>query len=300
MVKHTEEAFVEANGIQLCYDTFGNESNVPLLLIMGLGAQMISWPDEFCAQLAERGFWVIRFDNRDIGKSTSFDEAGVPNVMGVMMAAMQGQSSPVPYLLQDMANDAVGLLDALAIKKAHIVGASMGGMIVQELLIQHADRILTATSIMSTTGDPSLPQAKPEAATILMSPAPAERDKYLDHSVGTWRVLSGDAFPFHEAEVRASAARAYDRGLNPAGMARQLAAIYASGSRREGLKKVDVPTLVIHGDIDPLVPVEGGKDTAVQIPNAELLIVEGMGHNLPLEAWAQIIEAITKHTEKAE
>lgn len=298
MVTHTEEAFVEANGIRLCYDTFGSSSNPPLVLIMGLGAQMISWPDGFCAQLAEQGFWVIRFDNRDIGRSTRFDEAGVPNVMAVIMAAMQGQSAPVPYLLKDLAKDSVGFLDALGIAKAHIVGASMGGMITQEILIHYPERVLTATSIMSTTGDLSLPQAKPEVAAILMTPAPLERDKYIDHSVGTWRILSGDVFPYHEAEVRQNVARAYDRGLSPAGMARQLAAIYASGSRRAGLQQVNVPTLVIHGDIDPLVPVAGGKDTAVHIPNAKLMIIEGMGHSLPLEAWPQIINGIANHAKQ--
>ncbi len=298
MVQHTAEAFAEANGIQLCYDTFGDEHHPPLLLIMGLGGQMIGWPDEFCANLVEQGFWVIRFDNRDIGRSTRFDEAGVPNVMKIMMAAGQGQSPSVPYLLRDMAKDCVGLFDALGIKKAHIVGASMGGMITQELLIHHPDRILTATSIMSTTGDPSLPQPTPEAMTALMTPVPQERDKYLDHSVGTWRILSGDVFPFHEAEVRESAARAYDRGLNPAGMARQMAAIFASGSRREPLKQVKVPTLVIHGEADPLVPLAAGEDTAVHIPNAELLIIEGMGHGLPIETWPQIIEGIANHARQ--
>lgn len=300
MVNHTEEAFLEANGIQLCYDTFGNKSNPPLLLIMGLGSQMISWPDEFCAQLAQQGFWVIRFDNRDIGRSTRFDEAGVPNVLEVMMAVGQGVTPSVPYLLKDLAEDTVGLLDALGIDKAHIVGASMGGMILQEVLIRHPERVLSATSIMSTTGDPSLPQATPEAAEILTSPAPQERDEYIDHAVGTWRILSGNVFSFKEAEVRERAARVYDRGLSPAGTARQLAAIYASGSRREALKQVTTPTLVIHGDIDPLIPVAGGKDTAAHIPNAELMIIEGMGHSLPTEVWPRIIEAIVSHAKAAD
>ncbi|MAT99879.1 MAG: alpha/beta hydrolase [Anaerolineaceae bacterium] len=298
MVQHTEEKFVEANGIQLCYDTFGAERNPSLLLIMGLGSQMISWPDEFCAQLAQQGFWVIRFDNRDIGRSTRLDEADVPNVLAVMMSVGMGAAPSVPYLLKDMAQDTVGLLDALDIEKAHVVGASMGGMILQELLIRHPERVLTATSIMSTTSDPSLPQPKPEAMAILTTPAPIERDKYLDHAVGIWRVLHGDVFPIREEEIRTIAGRAYDRGLSPAGTARQMAAIFASGSRREGLKDVKVPTLVIHGDIDPLVPVEGGKDTAVHIPNAELMIIEGMGHSLPLEVWPRIIKAIANHAKQ--
>lgn len=298
MTTHTEEAFVTANGLQLCYDTFGNENDPPLLLIMGLGVQMVAWPDEFCAQLAQKGFWVIRFDNRDVGKSTSLDEAGIPNVMEVMMAAMQGQTPSAPYLLKDMAQDAVGLLDALGIEKAHVVGASMGGMIVQELLIHSPERIFTATSIMSTTGDPSLPQATPEALNVLMTPAPMQRDKYLDNSLTVWQVLNGDAFPLRETAVREHAALAFDRGLNPAGTARQMAAIFASGSRREPLKQVQVPTLVIHGDADPLVPLAAGKDTAVHIPNAELLIIEGMGHGLPIETWPQIIEGIANHARQ--
>lgn len=298
MVQHTEEKFVEANGIQLCYDTFGDENNLPLLLIMGLGSQMISWPDEFCAQLAQQGFWVIRFDNRDIGRSTRLDEAGVPDVLEVMMSVGMGAAPSVPYLLKDMAKDTVRLLDALEIDKAHVVGASMGGMILQELLIHYPERVLTATSIMSTTGDPSLPQPKPEAMAILTTPAPTERDKYLDHAVAIWRVLNGNVFPVKEDEVRANAARGYDRGLSPAGTARQMAAIFASGSRREGLKQVQVPVLVIHGDIDPLVPVAGGEDTAVHIPNAKLMIIEGMGHSLPLDVWPRIIEAISNHVHQ--
>ncbi len=295
MINHSEEAFVQANGIQLCYDTFGSKNDPPMLLIMGLGVQMVAWPDEFCAQLAQKGFWVIRFDNRDVGKSTSLDEAGIPNVMEVMMAAMQGQTPSAPYLLKDMAQDAVGLLDALGIEKAHVVGASMGGMIVQELLIHSPERISTATSIMSTTGDPSLPQATPEALNVLMTPAPMQRDKYLDNSLTVWQVLNGDVFPLRETAVREHAALAFDRGLNPAGTARQMAAIFASGSRREPLKQVQVPTLVIHGDADPLVPLAAGEDTAVHIPNAELLIIEGMGHGLPLETWPQVVGAIVNH-----
>ena len=299
MTNHTEEAFVTANGIQICYDTFGNENDPPLLLIMGLGVQMIAWHEEFCEQLAQQGFWVIRFDNRDIGKSTRFDEAGIPNVMAVMMAAMQGQTVATPYLLKDMAQDSVELLDALGIEKAHVVGASMGGMIVQEILIRHPERVLTATSIMSTTGDPSLPPATPDALNVLMSPAPLERDSYLDNSVVVWQVLNGDGFPLRETAVRENAARAFDRGLNPAGTARQMAAIFASGSRREPLKQVKVPTLVIHGAADPLVPLAAGEDTAAHIPDAELLVIEKMGHGLPIETWPEVIGAIVKHAKSA-
>ena len=297
MTNHTEEAFVTANGIQLCYDTFGNENDPPLLLIMGLGVQMIAWHEEFCEQLAQQGFWVIRFDNRDIGKSTRFDEAGIPNVMAVMIAAMQGETVDTPYLLKDMAQDSVELLDALGIEKAHVVGASMGGMIVQEILIRHPERVLTATSIMSTTGDPSLPPATPDALNVLMSPAPMERDSYLDNSVVVWQVLNGDGYQLRETAVRENAARAFDRGLNPAGTARQMAAIFASGSRREPLKQVKVPTLVIHGAADPLVPLAAGEDTAAHIPDAELLVIEKMGHGLPIETWPEVIGAIVKHAK---
>lgn len=295
-VPHSDPASVEANGIEIVYDTFGEASAAPpMLLIMGLGAQMIAWDEEFCAALAARGYWVIRFDNRDVGLSTRFDEAGVPDIPALMQAAAQGEAIQAPYTLRDMADDAVGLLDALGIESAHVVGISMGGGIAQEMTIHHPDRVRTLTSIMSSTGDPQLPPPKPEAAAILVTPAPTDRAGYIESSIKTWRVLSGPGYPLDEDRTRERAGRSFDRGLSPDGTARQLAAIMASGSHKEALKSVQVPTLVIHGDADPLVPVEGGIDTADSIPGAELMIIEGMGHSLPPEVAPQVIEAIARH-----
>ena len=293
--QRTPPAFARANGLDLCYDTFGDPQAQPLLLIMGLGAQMIVWDDEFCALLAGRGYRVIRFDNRDIGLSTRLGDAGVPDVAAGMMAAMQGQPVSAPYLLRDMAADAIGLLDARGIGSAHVVGASMGGAIAQTLAIEHPQRLRTLTSIMATTGAPGLPPPKPEAMAVLFKPTPLEQAAYFESYVQTWKVLRGPGFPLDEARDLDRAGQNFARGLNPAGVARQLMAILASGSRREALRSVSVPTLVIHGKADPLVPVECGIDTARAVPGAELLLIEGMGHALPIPAWPQIIEAIARH-----
>jgi pimeloyl-ACP methyl ester carboxylesterase len=253
--------------------------------------QMIGWDEEFYMALATRGYWVIRFDNRDVGLSTRFNEAGVPNIL----ALMQGEAIQTPYSLGDMADDTVGLLDALEIDSAHVVGVSMGGMIAQMITIHHPDRVRTLTSIMSSTGDPGLPPPKPEAAAILVTPVSTDRASYIEQTVLTWRVLNGPVLPFDEERTRERAGRFFDRGLSPVGVARQLAAILASGSRKEALKTVTTPTLVVHGDADPLVPVEGGIDTADTIPGAELMIIEGMGHDLPPSVAPQVIEAIVRH-----
>lgn len=294
-VPHGDPASVEANGVEIVYDTFGEPSASPMLLVMGLGQQMIFWDEEFCIQLAAQGYWVIRFDNRDIGLSTKFDEAGVPDVLALMQAAAQGEAVQAPYLLRDMADDAVGLLDALGIESAHVVGVSMGGMIAQEMTIHYPDRVRTLISIMSSTGNPDLPPPTPEAMAILVTPAPTDRAGYIEHSVETWRVLNGPVIPLDEDLTRERAGQSFDRGLSPEGTARQLAAILASGSRKKALQSVTIPTLVIHGDADPLVPVEGGIDTADSIPGAELMIIEGMGHDLPPAVAPQVIEAIVRH-----
>jgi pimeloyl-ACP methyl ester carboxylesterase len=262
-----------------------------MLLVAGLGMQMIGWDEELCEQLAAQGYWVVRYDNRDVGRSTHFDQAGVPNIL----ALMQGGKVDVPYKLIDMAKDAVGLLDALEIEKAHIVGVSMGGMIVQTIALHFPERVLSMTSIMSTTGDPTLPQARPEVQMILVTPAPAEREAYLDYQVGVNRTLNGPEFPLDEARTRKHAAQAFERGLNPAGFGRQLAAIIASGSRKEALASLRVPTLVIHGSGDPLIPVPGGYATAEAIPGAKLEIIPGMGHALPQEVWPRVIALISEH-----
>ena len=288
-------ARARANGIELCYDTFGDASAPPLLLIMGLASQMIAWPDEFCAALAARGYRVIRFDNRDIGLSTSFDSAGVPNIGAAMVAAMQGKPVDAPYRLSDMGADAFGLLDALGIESAHVVGASMGGAIAQTMAIDRPQRLRTLTSIMATTGAPGLPPPTPEAMAVLLKPPATALEDYVASYAQTWKVLRAGSFPEDEALDRARAERLHARGLNPAGVARQLAAILASGSRKPALAAVRVPTLVIHGDADPLVPLGCGVDTAESIPGARLVVVEGMGHALPIIHWRRIIDAIAAH-----
>jgi len=295
LAQRTAPAFANANGIELCYDTFGDPQAPPLVLIMGLAAQMIAWDDEFCSALAGRGYRVIRFDNRDIGLSTRFDGAGLPDVAAAFMAAMQGRPVTAPYLLSDMAADVVGLMDALSIGSAHVVGASMGGAIAQTLAIEHPQRLRSLTSIMATSGAADLPPPRPEALAVLFKPTPLEQAAYFESYVQTWKVLRGPGFPLDEARDLDRAGQNFARGLNPAGVARQLMAILASGSRREALRSVSVPTLVIHGKADPLVPVECGIDTARAVPGAELLLIEGMGHALPIPAWPQIIEAIARH-----
>jgi pimeloyl-ACP methyl ester carboxylesterase len=294
-VPHSEPASVKVNDIEIVYDAFGDPGSPPILLIMGLGAQMIAWDEEFCVQLAAQGYWVIRFDNRDVGLSTKLDEAGVPDALEMMQAQAQGKAIQAPYTLREMADDAIGLLDALEIESAHIVGASMGGMIAQTVAIHYPERVSTLTSIMSTTGDPKLPPPKQEAMAVLVVPTPTDRESCIERSIQDQRVLSGPGYQFDEARARRHAERAFDRGVNPAGVARQLAAILASGSRKEALRSVSVPTLVIHGDADPLIPVEGGIDTANSVPGAELLIIEGMGHDLPPAVWPQVIETIAHH-----
>jgi pimeloyl-ACP methyl ester carboxylesterase len=299
-VPHSEPAVAKANGLEIVYDTFGEASDPPMLFIMGLGQPMIAWDEEFCAAFAAQGYWVIRFDNRDVGLSTQFDGTGVPDLPALMQAVAQGQAAQVPYTLRDMAEDAVGLLDALGIESAHVVGASLGGMIAQEMAIHSPDRVRTLTSIMSTTGAPDLPPSKPEAMAVLLAPPPMDRAGYLEYSVQTWRVLNGPVLPLDEDFVRARAERTFDRGLRPAGTARQLAAVLTSPSRREALRSLQVPTLVIHGDADPLVPVEAGIDTAEAIPGAQLMVVEGMGHNIPVVVAPRIVGAIARHAASVE
>jgi pimeloyl-ACP methyl ester carboxylesterase len=293
-------ARVRANGIEIEYDSFGSASGRPLLLIMGLGGQMIMWDEGFCEALAERGHYVVRFDNRDVGLSTRFGHAGLPNVMELMMQAASGQAPSVPYTLDDMADDAAGLLDALGLESAHVCGASMGGMIAQTVAIRHGGRLRSLVSIMSSTGDASLPQARPEAMAVLMTPPPSDRAGSLDAAVRTWRTIGSPGFPFDEAKIRERAGRLYDRAFYPEGTARQLAAIVAHGSRAQKLRDVSVPTLVIHGADDPLVPLAGGQHTAESIPGAELLVIAGMGHDLPEGAWPTLVGAISEHTAKAE
>ncbi len=289
----------KANDIQLEYDTFGDISSPPLVLIMGLGVQMIMWDEEFCRQLAQKGHYVIRFDNRDIGLSTKFDDAGAPDVMKALSALMQGKKVDAPYSLDDMADDTVGLMDALGIDTAHVCGASMGGMIAQTIAIRHPARVRSLTSIMSTTGALDLPQPKPEIMAFLLTPPPQEREANIEHGLKLWRTIGSPGFPPDEERIRRMAALSYDRCFHPEGVARQIMAVWAQGDRTPALKSVTTPTLVIHGAADPLLLVECGEATARAVPGSSLLVIEGMGHDLPVGAWPQIIDAIAAHTSKA-
>jgi pimeloyl-ACP methyl ester carboxylesterase len=297
-VPHSNQAFAEANGIQVAYDTFGNPGAPPLLFIMGLGGQLVNWHEEFCAQVATRGYRVIRFDNRDVGLSTKFDEAGVPDIPELTRAQERGEEVQTPYTLRDMANDAIGLLDALQIDSAHVLGTSMGGRIAHMMAIHHPQRVRTLTSIMASMGEPGFPPPKPEALSILLMPAPTDRVGYIENTVQTSHVLNGPWFPIDEQRIRERAEQAFDRGIYPGGVTRQFAALMAAGSSKNALKSLRVPTLVIHGSEDPLIPVECAVETAHTIPGAKLLIIKGMGHALAdiPQIWPQVIDAVARHT----
>jgi pimeloyl-ACP methyl ester carboxylesterase len=271
-----------ANGIELEYDTFGSSEDPAVLLISGLGAQMVTFHPEFCAAIVDRGYFVVRFDNRDVGLSTKVPEGG--------------------YSLADMADDAAGLLDALAIDAAHVVGVSMGGMIAQMVAIRHPRRVRSLTSIMSTTGAPDVGGATPEAMARLTVAPGSTREERVASSIESSRVIWGDTpqFPFDEELARWRAETTVDRAFYPEGTGRQMLAIRATGDRTAQLRELDVPALVIHGTLDPLVGVSGGERTAALIPGAELLLIEGMGHDLPPVHWPQIIEAVTAMAGKVE
>ena len=283
-----------ANGIELEYETFGGPSAQPLLLIMGLGAQLLSWDEGFCAQLADRGFQAIRYDNRDCGLSTWMTDAGHPDVA----AALSGNAQPA-YELDDLAADAAALLDALNIRAAHIVGASMGGFIAQLVAINHPDRVLSLTSIMSGPGGSDMVPPTPEGAAVLMASPPETRAERIEQSMSFRRVLLGSGDPFDETFERARSTRAIDRAYNPMGVGRQLVAVLAAQSRVERLKQVRVPTLVIHGLDDVLVPVENGRRVAEAVPGARLIELEGMGHDLPKRVWPQVADAIGELAKRA-
>jgi pimeloyl-ACP methyl ester carboxylesterase len=292
-------ARARCNGIELEYEVAGNPADPPVLLIMGLGAQLVVWDDEFVLGLARRGHFVVRYDNRDVGLSTRFEGSPAPAIPELLAKRAAGESVAVPYRLDDMADDAAALLDHLEIAAAHVVGASMGGMIAQVLALRHPRRVRTLVSIMSSTGNPELPPAKPEAMARLMIPAPPARADYIEHMLASQRVLSGSGFPLDAEATRALAGRLFDRAYYPAGVARQIAAILAAESRAEALASVRAPTLVIHGLEDPLVPVDAGVDTHESIAGSELLLIDGLGHNLPRSVWPTLIDAIQKHVSLA-
>jgi pimeloyl-ACP methyl ester carboxylesterase len=283
---------VKAGIVELEYEEFGDSHAPALILVMGLGAQLIDWPEQFCRRLADRGFRVIRYDNRDSGLSTALDDLPVPDLGSVLA----GLASP-PYTLSDLAGDTVGLLDELGIQRAHVVGASMGGMIVQTLAIEHPERLLSVTSIMSTTGNPAVGQASPEAITALTTPPPTERGEAIEYMVRLLRLIGSAEVP--DAELRARATAGIDRARHPAGVARQMAAIVGAPERTEALGDVRTPTVVVHGEVDPLVDVSGGRATAEAIPGAELVTVPVMAHDLPPSAWDTIIDAVARTAARA-
>jgi pimeloyl-ACP methyl ester carboxylesterase len=285
----------QSNGIEIEYESFGREGDPVVLLVMGLGAQLTLWPEALCEKLAAKGYRVIRYDNRDIGLSTKLEAAGVPE----MAEIFSGAAKPA-YTLEDMAADGAGLLDALGIERAHIVGASMGGMIAQLIAANHPAKTLSLTSIMSTTGNPAVPPATPEAMAALTTrlPPDASIEAMIDNSVKTLTIIGSPAHDYDTPEERARIKRGIERSLYPAGFARQMAAIVANGDRREKLKGVTAPTSVIHGEVDPLVNLEGGKDTAASIAGAELIVIPGMGHDLPPFVLDQVADAIAKTAER--
>ncbi|HXW20185.1 MAG TPA: alpha/beta hydrolase [Roseiarcus sp.] len=291
-----------ANGIDIFYDEIGDKKAPALLLIMGFATQLIGWPDPFCGRLADRGFHVIRFDNRDIGLSTKIENAPRVDLLAAFANAVAGRPVAAPYNLADMAKDALGLIDALGLDKAHVVGASMGGMIAQIIAAKHGGRVRSLTSIMSTSGDPKLEPPRPEAGAALTASRPPRDDREASIQFGAngWRVIGSPSYPTPEAELRTEVARAYDRSNYFAGLPRQLAAVLATGSRVELLKTIRVPTLVLHGADDPLIPVAGGKDTARHIPGAKLKIIPGWGHDLPTALIPTLVEAIATHCEGAD
>jgi pimeloyl-ACP methyl ester carboxylesterase len=281
MPELSEERLAPANGIELAYQEVGDPDGEPLILVMGLATQMIAWPDELCLLLAERGFRVIRFDNRDVGHSTKLDAAGVPGRLDLFL----GRRARAAYLLSDMAADTVGLMDHLGIESAHVVGISMGGMIGQTLAIEHRERIRSLVSMHSTTGSRRVGQPTLKVFALMLAEAPRDRDAFIERIRRTYELIGSPAYPTDEERLRDVAEASWERGHHPRGVLRQLHAISASGDRTAALRKLDLPTTVIHGTRDTLIRQSGGRATARAIPNARLRIVEGMGHDLPRELW---------------
>jgi pimeloyl-ACP methyl ester carboxylesterase len=290
------ERTASVNGIEIVYEAFGEESDPVMLMVMGLGIQMLGWDEEFCRMLATRGFRVVRYDNRDVGRSTRIEGGPRPD----WMALAAGDPSSATYTLSEMADDAVGLLDHLGAETAHMVGASQGGMIAQVVAIREPERVLSLTSIMSTTGNREVGQPHPEGLEALFSPPAPNPEAMADWAVSNWRTIGSPGFPLDEEAIRRRSIESFERGYNPDGVARQLAAVIASPDRTEELGKLRMPTLVIHGADDVLIDVSGGKATAGAIPGAKLIVIPGMGHDLPRALWPQFVDEIVANAERAE
>lgn len=290
-----------SNGINLEYETFGDRGAPPLVLIMGLGAQLVLWPDDFCKALAEAGYYVLRFDNRDIGLSTKLEQPRAPRLFRAALASRFGFKVRAPYTLDDMAHDTVGLLDALELPRAHVVGASMGGMIAQILAAKFPQRVDSLTLVMSSSGNPRLPQARLDLQLRLVRrPAAGDREAIIRHSMELWRLIGSPQYPPDDHVLRAKVERSYDRSSYRHGLARQTLAIIASGSRVPLLRRIEAPTLVIHGAEDPLVPVAAGHDLASHIPGARLSVIPGMGHDLPPALLPTFTQLIVQHARQVE
>jgi len=291
----TEERLVPANGIEIAYQEIGDPNGEPLLLVMGLGTQMLAWDDEFCAMLAERGFRVVRFDNRDIGHSTMLNEAGAPRRADLFL----GRRATAAYTLSDMVADTTGLMDHLGIESAHVVGASMGGMIGQTLAIERPERVRSLVSMMSTTGSRRVGTPTMKAFALLFAQAPRSRQGYVEQVVKTFKVIGSPGFPMDEDRLREVAGAMYDRSHRPAGVLRQIHAISASGNRTTALGRLRLPVTVLHGTRDQLIRPSGGRATARAIPGARLCLIEGMGHDLPRELWPTFAEEIAATAARA-
>jgi pimeloyl-ACP methyl ester carboxylesterase len=289
-----EEFCDVGGGVTLCYETFGDSDDAPILLIMGLATQMIAWHEDFCDQLAERGFYVVRFDNRDIGRSTHFDFRP-PSVKQMITRRLR----PEQYSLSDMAEDTANLLGQLEISPAHVVGASMGGMIGQMLAAEHPEAVRSLTSLMSTTGSRWHGQPALSVYRYLLRPPPRDREGYIERSAQVFGLVGSTGFDRDEQYIRERAGRSYDRGYDVRAGGRQLGAIIASGDRTEILRRIKAPTLVIHGTVDKMIRPSGGRATAKAIPDARLMMIEGMGHDLPRGVWPRLIDAISEHARAA-
>ncbi|WP_183093817.1 alpha/beta fold hydrolase [Nocardioides stalactiti] len=290
-----QPTLVDAGTVTIAYETFGSADDPAIVLVMGIGSQMIVWPDAFCQEIAEAGFHVVRFDNRDIGLSTHLHDAGTPD----LMALLGGQQTDVPYVLADMAADTLGLLDALGLERVHLVGLSMGGMIAQQFALDHPQRLISLTSVMSTPAA-NVGKPTPEAQTALLSPAPRSQEDAGRHTIEIYRAIGSTAYPHDEEWLRSIGEESYRRASDPAGFVRQLAALLVSPDRRPGLRDLMVPTLVLHGDVDPLITLEGGEETAAAVPGSRLVVYPGMGHDLPRELWPALVGEITDHACRAE
>ncbi len=291
-----DERYCDVGGVTLCYETFGQPGRPAVLLVMGLGTQMIAWHEDFCRGLADRGFFVIRYDNRDVGRSTRFDDVPPPT----RSELVRRRPRNVAYDLGDMAADGIGLLDHLDIDAAHVVGASMGGMIAQTIAARHPERVLSLVSIMSTTGSLMVGQASFRLWPYLLRRPPMDRQGFIESMVLLFGAIGSAGFDRDESELREHAGRSFDRGLSPAGTERQMAAILRSGNRTVELRRIAAPTLVVHGTADRLVRPSGGRATARAIEGAKLSLIEGMGHDLPRGVWPQILDGIEANAGRAE